>query len=97
MATYFEVIKLLFFILTAIVSLYQLRLKGIIFSSIVDTIWPFVLPVYFVFLGLIIGYIIGYILNMKHDGKNEEKDYITWFIVWGFIWLLIAVLFYFSS
>ena len=95
MTAYFDIIKLVFFILTVFVALFQLRLRGILSHSIVDIIWPFVLPVYFIFVWLIIWYIIWYILSAKNWPDNEEKSYIKWFVIWGIIGIIISAVYYF--
>ena len=95
MSVYFDIVKLVFFILTIIVSLFQLRLKWVISSSLIEQIWPYILPIYFIFVGLIIGYIIWYVLNAKNDYKDTEKNYIKWFVIGWVIWLLLSAVFYF--
>ena len=94
MKTYFDIVKLVFFVLTIFVALFQLRIKGVISSSFLDGIWPFILPVYFVFVGLIIWYIIWYIVDLSHDNKQTEKDYILWFIIWAVLWVILAFIYY---
>ena len=94
MKTYFDIIKLIFFLLTIIVALFELRIKWVISSNTLNTVWPYVLPAYFVFVWLIIGYIIWYFLDAKNDNKQEEKDYVTWFIVGVVIWIVLAFIYY---
>ena len=95
MATYYDIIKLIFFLLTMIVWLYQLRLKWILPSSVVDIIWPFVMPVYLIVVWLIIWYIIWYILTQKRWKLHEDKSYIQWFIIWWVIWVILSAVYYF--
>jgi len=95
MATYFDIMKLVFFILTIIVSLFEMRIKWIISSNILWYIWPFVMPIYLIFVWIIIWYIIWYILVKKNDQENEDKMYIKWFIIWWIIWLLLSAVYYF--
>ena len=95
MSTYFEVIKLLFFIFTFLIILYQLRLHWILPDSIVNVIWPFVMPFYLILVGLIIGYVVGYILTQKRWKSEEEKSYLQWFIIWWVIGIILAWVYYF--
>ena len=95
MIAYFDVIKLIFFVLTIFVSLYELRIKWVVGKSFLDTVGPFILPVYFIFLWLIIWYIIWYLLDMKNDNTKTEKDYTIWFVVWALIWVILSAIFYF--
>lgn len=94
MSTYFDVIKLLFFIFTFFITLYQLRLHWILPDSIVNVIWPFIMPFYLILVGLIIGYIIWYILSQK-KWSEEEKSYLQWFIIGWVIWIVLAWVYYF--
>ncbi len=95
MSVFYDVIKFSFFILTFIVWIFELRLKWVLSSSVVDIIWPFVLPVYMIFVGLMIGYIIGYILTQKRGITFEEKSYTQGFIIGWIIWLILAAIYYF--
>jgi len=95
MAVYYDIIKLIFFIFTFIVALYQLRLKWILPSSVVDVIGPFVMPFYLILVGLIIGYIIGYVLAQKRWPLHEEKSYIQGFITGWIIGLVLSAVYYF--
>jgi len=95
MATYFEVIKLMFFVLTFFVVLYQLRLHWILPSSVVEKIWPFVMPFYLILVGLIIWYVIGYVLTQKRWQLYEEKSYLQGFIVGWIIGVVLAAIYYF--
>ena len=95
MTGYYDIVKLIFFILTFIISLYQLRLKGILPSSVIDVIGPFVMPFYLILIWIIIGYIIGYILTQKRWPLYEDKSYIQWFIAWWIIWLILSAIYYF--
>jgi len=94
MKTYFDVIKLIFFLLTIVVALFQLRIRWVISSSLVETIGPYVMPAYFIFVWVIIGYIIGYILTLQHDNKQDEKDYTTGFIIGTVLGLGLAFIYY---
>ena len=94
MKVYFDIIKLIFFLLTILVSLFQLRIKWVVSKSFVDNVWPYIMPIYFIFIWLIIGYIIGYILDLQHNNSQEEKDYIMWFIVWVILWIILAFIYY---
>jgi len=95
MIVYYDVIKLIFFLLTLLVGLYQLRLKWIIPPSVVDIIWPFVMPLYLVVLWLIIGYVIWYILTQKRWKMYEDISYRDWFIAWWVIWVFLSAIYYF--
>ncbi len=95
MAAYFDIIKLIFFILTIIIVLFQLRIKWVMPESIVDVIGPFMLPFYFILLWLIIGYIIGYIKSVKSNEEYEDKSYIQWFIIGWVIWVIFSAVYYF--
>ncbi len=95
MLVYYEMVKLVFFILTFIISLYQLRIKWILPPSVVDVIWPFVMPFYLILIWLIIWYIIWYILTQKRWVMHEEESYISWFIAWWIIWVIISAVYYF--
>jgi len=94
MQVYFDIVKAVFFFLTVLIMLYELKLKWILSSDLVGSIWPYVLPAYFVFLWLIIWYVIWYIVNLSKDNKNEEKNYTIWFIVGIIIWVLFAFIYY---
>lgn len=95
MSAYFDIIKLVFFWLTIFVALFQLRLKSVISSSILD-ITPFILPFYFIVLWLIIGYIIGYINSTRHnDDTKNDRSYVFWFIIGWIIWLIFSAIYYF--
>lgn len=95
MAIYFDIMKLVFFILTIIVSLFEMRIKGIISSEIIWYIWQFVMPIYLIFVWIIIGYIIWYVLVKKNDKEKEDKMYIKWFIIWWVIWVILSAVYYF--
>lgn len=95
MSAYFDIIKLIFFIFTIIIVLFQLRIKWVMPPSIVDVIWPFVLPFYFILLWLIVGYIIGYIKSMKSWDDKDNKSYIFWFIIGWIIWVIFSAIYYF--
>jgi len=97
MKIYFDYIKLIFFVLTIIVALFQLRIKwsNEILQNFVNNVGPYVMPAYFIFVWLIIWYIISYILIINHDEKQDEKDYTLWFIFWIVIGLWLAFTYYF--
>ena len=96
MSAYFDVIKLIFFMLTIIIVLFQLRIKWIIPESVLDIIGPFVLPFYFILLWLIIGYIIGYVKSLQTaDPDKDDKSYIHWFIIGWIIWVIFSAVYYF--
>lgn len=95
MTSYFDIIKLFFFLLTIFVVLFQLRIKGIVSQSIVDGVGPFILPAYFIFLWLMIWYIIWYMLAMRNEKEKQDKSYIKWFILWWIIGLILSAVYYF--
>ena len=95
MATYYDIIKLIFFFLTMLVGLYQLRIKWVLSPSVVDVVGPFVMPFYLVVVWLIIGYIIGYVLTQKRWKMYEDKSYMQGFIIWGIIWVILSAVYYF--
>jgi len=95
MLVYYDIVKLIFFVLTFIVALYELRLKGVLPHSIVDVIWPFVMPFYLILVGLIIGYIIGYVLTQKRWVRYEEESYKQGFVIGGIIGLILSGIYYF--
>ena len=95
MTVYYDIIKLIFFFLTMLVGLYQLRLKWILPSSVVDVIGPFIMPFYLIVVGLIIWYVIGYILTQKRGKMYEDKSYIQGFIAGGIIGVILSAVYYF--
>jgi len=96
MPAYFDIIKFIFFLLTIIITLFQLRIKWVISSNVVNIIGPFVLPFYFILIWLIIGYIIGYLKSIKTTNDDKDhKSYIFWFIVGWIIWVILSGVYYF--
>jgi len=98
MTAYFDIIKFVFFILTMLVALFQLRIKWIISSDIVNKIWPFIMPIYLIILWIIIWYVIWYILQAKEETKEwKEKQYLNWFIIGWIIWIILSAIYYFIA
>lgn len=98
MTAYFDVMKLIFFVLTILVALFQLRLKWIISSNILWIIWPFIMPIYLIVLGIIMWYIIWYVMQAKEETIQwKEKKYITWFVIWWVIWVILSAVYYFIA
>ena len=95
MEVYYDIVKLVFFIFTFVVGIYQLRIKWFLPHSVLDVIWPFVMPFYLVLVWLIIGYVIGYILVQKKWTLYEEKVYMLGFVIWWVVGLILSLLYYF--
>lgn len=95
MSAYFDIMKLIFFALTIVIVLFQLRIKWVVPETFIDTIGPFILPFYFVLVWVIIGYIIGYVKSIQTQDDKKDKAYVYWFVIGWIIWVMFSAVYYF--
>lgn len=97
MKYFFEIIKIVFFVVSMIVWLFFLRWKVMVWEYH-ENILTFLMPLYLVLCWLVIWYLIANFLIIKNDVEDvklSDKLYMNSFIAWWVVWLVLAVIFIF--
>lgn len=96
MKIFMEIIKGIFFFVTALLALLLLRGHTLFLPEVIDVLYTVVMPGYLLLCGLIIGYII-WLMRMAHETTvhTSERIYKQSFLLGIWLWLFFSFLYIF--